>query len=104
MRATSGDRTPVRLNLSHYRSVEIEPLPRNVAIVVLVLFGAMSGSLIAILLGSEQIVVIHSMSTLDATYGSSTPVTAPPSLLLVGLGALAGAAVAALLVRSLLRR
>lgn len=79
-------------------------LGRKVAIVVLVLFGAMSGSLMAILLGSEQIVVIHSMSTLDATYGSSTPNTSPPSLLLVSLSALVGAAVAALLVRSLLRR
>jgi H+/Cl- antiporter ClcA len=79
-------------------------LGRSVAIVVLVLFGTITGAFITLLLGTEHLVAIHSMSTMDATYGSSTPFTSPPSPLLVGFGAFVGTAVAALLVRRFLRR
>lgn len=70
---------------------------------VVILAGAGVGAVVTLAVGTEHVVVIPNISTMDPTYGISG-LDVPPPASIVAAGALVGAAVAGLLLGAVRKR
>lgn len=77
---------------------------RRVIAAMLATLGTIGGSVLALVIGTEEVVHVHFSSSMDSTYENSTSYLVPAPLWLIGLGGLIGFTVAAIVAIRWFRR